>query len=355
MGKPSSDNAKHYKISQTKFHSNGSKKFIHNANELYLSFFHDLIYFLSPDLYSLTLRYQSGIVYFLLSKELTFVFIPSFCQRDCHKRANTIINNNDSSGEDDNDDKRRDEGEDDDDTRGEEDDDDDIRKETTTMPHPRRPLGKAAQKALQFAEREKKRSMMTTTNEGLPPPLAQSTPKSAGGMKKAATMVPSLVVTATSTSRAVITNTTTTKKRKKEENGTVVLPSGVSITWEPEGVSVEVGEPYPPPQRRSRRDLVDRVVGPTSGCGPRRGHGSADSITAPIVHPPTPTRCEILAPYLVPTMPKRKKPRANMAETAPDPDAPTAPANNIEQPAPEFISVDDILPSFPPSKREVQR
>ena len=37
-----------------------------------------------------------------------------------------------------------------------------------------------------------------------------------------------------------------TKKMRKEEDGTVVLPSGVTITWEPEGMSVEVGEPYPP-------------------------------------------------------------------------------------------------------------
>ena len=164
-----------------------------------------------------------------------------------------------------------------------------------------------------------------------------------------------MVVTATTTTRAVSANQEPTKKRKKQEDGSVVLPSGVTITWEPEGMSVEVGEPYPPSQRRSRRNLVDRGVGPTSGCGLWKGHGSAESIAAPIVPSPVPSRCDILAPYLVPTTPKRKKSRVNVAETAPDPDAPKAPANNIEQPAPTFINVDDILPSSTPSKREIQR
>ena len=305
----------------------------------YLSFFHDLNFCFLSGFYSLTIRHPVGVVCFLLSRKLTFVLILPFCQRDNHHRANANDSNiNNDSGEDDDDDKSKDKEDDDDDSRA---------KPTTTMPHPRRPLGKAAKRVLRRAEEEAKWAT-TTINEGLPPPSAQSTPKSAGGKRKTTTTVPGLVVTATSTSRAVTPGMAGKRKRqKKEEDGTVILPSGVVISWEPEGVSVAVGEPYEAPPRRNPREVVDRGVGPTRGCGPWK-EGDGNSIFAVTKDPgSTPT---------TPATPKRKKPsRSGRAETAPDPDAPTAPARSIEQPAPSFVNTNDLLPQFPPSRREIKR
>ena len=203
---------------------------------------------------------------------------------------------------------------------------------------------------------EEERKEKTTAVMGLPPPSAHSMPKSVGEEEKRrkTTAMKSLVVMATSSSRAVTTDAAPKKRKKKGDDDST--PSGVVITWEPEGVAVEVGEPRSAPYRRNPPTVVDRGVGPTSGCGPWRE--SDNTINASPINEPTPssTRCEILAPYLVPTTPKKKKQaRSGRAETAPDPDAAPTPDNSIKEPAPDFINVDDVLPKFPPSRREVNR
>ena len=294
-----------------------SYKMLTNA---YLSFFHDLDLSFLSGFYSLTIRYQVGVVCFLSSRQLTFVFILPFCQRDPNHRANGNASNAINDEPRDDDDDKNEEREDD-------DDDIDSEKKTTTMPHQRRPLGKAKKRAMRLEEERKTASVRE--NEGLPPPSAYSTPKSVGEEERRKRPV-SLVVTATSTTRAVIANPTP-KKKKKEEDGVTTLPSGrkVVIEWAPEGVAVEVGEPHPAPPRRNSRDVVDRGVGPSSGCGPWKGSCATAELSFIDEAPSTSNRCEILAPYLVPTTPKRKKSRANAAETAPDPDAPTTPAISI--------------------------
>ena len=134
MGRPSSDNAKRYKISQTSFEAMDLKNSFMMLTNAYLFFFYGLDCSLLSGFLPSTLRYQLGVVCVLLSRELTFVFISLPCQRDYHQRAygNNV---NDSSSK-----------ENEDDAKDEEDDDDDSWEETTTttMPHPRRPLGKAA-------------------------------------------------------------------------------------------------------------------------------------------------------------------------------------------------------------------
>ena len=265
-------------------------------------------------MHPLTIRHPMGVECFLASRNSTIVFMSLSCQRE------SIIQ-----------------------SESENDDEATTTTTITTTTMPKRAPGKALRKQLKA---EAAAAAATAAASGLPPP--PRTPIAKGRSRKKTTTTPPLTITATETSRSVVAPTppTSTTAGRRADN-VVITPGGVIIERDVADVAVVVGEPrfLPPRPPTTEVWVVNRGVGPAplgeSGSW-RREEEEGGSVGATGVDP-------ILAPYLIPSVPakKRKTKSRNASETAPDPDAIPTPTPS-PSPAPR-----QRLP--PPSPQEMQR